>query len=233
MLGMTAGATKVYLSPDAFRREKLAGAVSRTCLLYAISIPVTLLLLCLLPLSLYKSVMSFFSLLITTIACSFPFCFAGIVIPAVLIKQDELPIARLYAADLIGASLGCLFVLGCLQFIDAPSLILMCSSTGALAGFFFPSRQKTTWLRGAAITLFPLFLVESFLNLSSTRAIRPVMVKGQKFEPAGSYHTSKWNTFFRIAVYDKKVVKPQYWGASPLALRNRIPQYSIRPGSFW
>src|SRR5215468_10960015 len=124
MLGMTAGAVTVYLKPLWFTKEKVSRNVATACLGYAVATPVSLVLLCLTPLVLSRSVMSFLSLLVTTIVCSLPFYFAGIAITAALTKFGR-NVAKLYASDLVGASLGCLLVLGGLEALGAPSLILL------------------------------------------------------------------------------------------------------------
>ena len=95
-----------------------------------------LIMLCLLPLGFHKTVMSLFTILIATFLCSLPFYFFGIITTTALTKSS-LPIGKLYAFDLIGASLGCLFALIGLENLDAPSLLLLCASFGTLAGLCF------------------------------------------------------------------------------------------------
>src|SRR5437867_3676599 len=121
MLGMTAGAVTVYLKPEWFTQDKLRRNTARTCLMYSVSVPVTLLFICLVPLSLTFSFEKTLAFVFITAVSSLPFYFSGIVLSVVLGKYN-LPIGRLYASDLIGASLGCLFVLGGLEIFDAPSL---------------------------------------------------------------------------------------------------------------
>ena len=77
-----------------------------------------------------------------TAGCALPFYYAGIAITLVLTKC-RLPVARVYASDLCGASLGCFLVLGGLAWLDAPSLILLCGAIGAMAGFLFLCSRDT------------------------------------------------------------------------------------------
>lgn len=224
MLGMTAGATKVYLSPRTFRADNLPTALSNHSIYFSLSIPVSLILLCLIPLEFYMSVMSLFALLITTIICALPFYFFGVVVSAVLTKHD-LPMGKLYASDLIGSSLGCLFVLGGLEVLDAPSLILLCASLGALAGIFFRGRQRTRSQSVFNIGLLIVLVLAGITNSLSAKGIRPVVVKGSRIEPAITYQLEKWNSFSRIAVYNENKSIPQYWGPSLIAPKDPIPQY--------
>ncbi len=57
MLGSTAGATRVYLRPGEFARGNLEKVLSAYCVYLALSIPVTLVMLCLIPLALNESIM--------------------------------------------------------------------------------------------------------------------------------------------------------------------------------
>jgi len=94
MLGMTAGATTVYLKPDWFAKSRLNDSIARACLGYSLAIPVVLITLCLTPLILKRSVMSLFALISATFTCTLPFYFSGIAITAVLTKQ-KLPIGKI------------------------------------------------------------------------------------------------------------------------------------------
>src|SRR3990172_10426326 len=107
MLGMTAGATTVYLKPKWFNKDNLNASLAKSCLAYSVSVPVSLILLCLINVNTGFSNMKFFALLVITFCCALPFYFSGIAVTAVLTKH-ELPIGKLYASDLLGASLGCL-----------------------------------------------------------------------------------------------------------------------------
>ena len=226
MLGMTAGATKVYLSPRTFRTENLLNALSNYSYYFSLSIPVTLIFICLIPLEFYLSVMSLFALLITTVICALPYYFFGVIVSAVLTKQD-LPMGKLYASDLIGSSIGCLFVLGGLSVFDAPSLILLCSALGAFAGLLFSWKNPSRWRRVTGLSMFVFFVVAGYVNSLSTSGIRPVVVKGDRIEPAINYQLERWNSFSRIAVYNEKLIIPQYWGPSRIAPENLIPQHYI------
>ena len=226
MLGMTAGATTVYLRPKAFSPQSLPAAVSISCICFALSIPATLVLLCLVPLGMHPSIMSLFALLVTTIACSLPFYFAGIVVSAVLTKQP-LPIGKLYASDLIGASLGCLFVLGGLEVLDAPSLILLCSCIGAMAAASFAWKERSGWHHRVGLWLSLVFLLAGLANSLTPAGIRPLVMKGRRIEPATSYVMEKWNSFSRIAVYGQSSGPPHYWGPSPRAPQKLVDQFSM------
>jgi hypothetical protein len=225
MLGMTAGATTVYLKPGWFAKERLNDSIAKACLAYSFVLPFALIMLCLTPLVLKKSIMSLFALLVGTFACTLPFYFSGIAITAVLTKQ-QFPIGKLYASDLIGASLGCLFVLGGLEILDAPSLIMLCGAVGILAVFCFARHNSSFNIRRIAKRYFGIIIFLAIINSLTPYGIRPFLVKGHVL-PSRSILLEKWNSFSRVIVYKKSKSKPQYWGASPLAPEEKIFQHGM------
>lgn len=226
MLGMTAGATWVYVHPDAFNPQRFRKAIVSGCHGMAFSIPLALIVLCLVPVAVHASVISMASMLITTLACALPFFYAGTIISAVLTKQ-ELPMGRLYASDLLGASLGCLFVLGGMEVLDAPSLILMCAAVAALGALSFAWHGSDREQRRVSVTAFICLALVACLNSATPRGVRPVVVKGRQIETPGSYLVERWNSFSRVAVSPPTTGAPFYWGPSPMAPSAPILQYKM------
>lgn len=229
MLGMTAGAVRVYLRPRDFDPDALPASVRRACVRYALSVPPAVVLLCLVPMGIQPTLMSFFAFAVSTAAAALPFYFAGTVVSAVLTRH-ALPVGRMYGSDLLGASLGCLFVLGGLELLDAPSLLLVCAALGAAAAACFreAGEGRARGVRGAEaarrdknppreLWLAGLLLAAGLLNSLSPAGLRPLVVKGRKIEPATTYLFERWNSFSRIAVYPRTERSPHYWGPSPKA----------------
>ena len=225
MLGMTAGATVVFLNPKRFTPQRLHQDLAAACLRFTLVVPVALVLLCLVPLTMTVSLMTVCAMLLVTVACAVPFYYAGVAITLLLTKYP-LPIGRLYAADLAGASFGCLFVLAGLDVFDAPSLILLCGAVGALAGLVFAWRRTRPRLAGAAGAALLVMTAAGLLNARSPYLIRPLMVKGY-LRPAHGYACERWNSFSRVTVEPKTTGPPQYWGASPKAPTDPVEQYNM------
>lgn len=213
MLGMTAGATTVYLKKNWIERRSLNDVVAMACLGYAIVLPIVLVLICLIPVKIERTIMPALSLLVITALCTAPFYFSGLALSIVLTKFD-LPIGRLYAVDLIGAALGCLFVLGGLELLSAPSLILLCALIGAVAAFIFAIRSKTFEYRRtlAATSLILVLLV--VLNTTTSFGIYPFATKGNVVS-SELLLLEKWNSHSRVMVYKQSETNPLYWGPSP------------------
>jgi len=216
MLGMTAGSTLVHLRPYWFTPAQLHENLAKTCLGYAVSVPISLVVLCIVPLYMVRSVMSLVALVLVTTACAVPFVFSGMVLSVVL-TQYPLPIGRLYFSDLLGASLGCLLVLGGLEVLDAPSLILLCGALGILAALSFGWREASwkPWRR-RSVWAFGVWLALVVVNAATPYGITPIAIKGRLIDPA-TYELQKWNSFSWVTVSKPGKGPPQLWGASPLA----------------
>lgn len=214
MLGMTIGSTLVYLRPQWFTPETLHTNLAKACLGYAFSVPFSLIMLCVVPLYMTKSVMGLVTQIIVTISCAIPFTFSGIVLSVVL-TQYPLPIGRLYFSDLLGASLGCLLVLGGLEVLDAPSLILLCGALGILAALSFAWKEPTWRWQRRSVQALVIMLVVVVLNAATPYGIAPYIVKGQVIDPARN-ELQKWNSFSWVTVSRFEIGFPQLWGPSPL-----------------
>jgi hypothetical protein len=221
MLGMTAGATTVYLKPNWFTSDRLNANLAKACLRYSVSVPVSLILLCLIEFNAGVFIMKFLGLLIITSACALPFYFSGIAVTAVLTKSS-LPIGKLYASDLLGASLGCLFVLAGLEYFDAPSLIILCGAIAIPGVLFFAYKNSEFQLRKLSVFILILLLFGASINFFNVRGIRPVFVKGIVEDPYDIIF-DKWNSFSRIVVHKEALQNPN-WKSSPVT-----PADSLRP----
>ena len=129
-------------------------------------------------------------------------------------------LARLYASDLTGASAGCLIVLGGLEMVDAPSLMLWCSGIGVLAGACFARVAQSRAVR-RYIAFALLFFVLGIANAQTPYGIRPMFVK-EKFQRLHDQILERWNSFSRVVVYRQQYLSPQFWGGSPVAEGEKI-----------
>jgi hypothetical protein len=222
MLGMTVAATRIFLNPKRFSAERLEANLGRACLGFALAVPVSLVLLCLIPVELVASIMSLFGLICVTAACTLPFYFAGIAITLVLTKSS-LPVGFVYASDLVGAAMGCLLVLFGLEFLDAPSLILLCGGIGAVAGAVYLWNADRQGLRAMNIVAAVVLVAMTAVNAQSSRFIRPLVVKG-KIQLPTEYDMERWNSFSRIVVFPEAVRGPSLWGRSPRTPAVATPQ---------
>jgi hypothetical protein len=213
MLGMTAGAVTVHLKPRWFRQESLDANIALACVGFALATPVSLIVLCVLPLNVPASATDVLMLALATACCCLPFYFSGVAIAAVLTKYP-LPIGRLYASDLAGAALGCVAVLAGVELLDVPSLILLFSAVGAAAAYSFVWRQGAFAHRGAVRGVVVLLVVVAGVNTMAPRRISPLFVKGEITDVEDQLY-EEWNSFSRVVVHQGGWSIPQIWAASP------------------
>jgi len=223
MLGMTAGATTVYLKKERIERRSLNDNVALACYGYALVLPVVLLLLCLIPINMEFSLMPALSLLLITALCTLPFYFSGIALSLVLTKTD-LPIGKLYAIDLVGAALGCLFVLGGLEIFSAPSIVLLCAVIGGFAAFVFAYGSPTFFGRRSLAAVCVVLVTIVVLNTTTTIGLYQMTTKG-KIVSVDSMLYERWNSFSRVVVFHGAVGTPLYWGPSPTLPAEETFQY--------
>jgi hypothetical protein len=227
MLGMTAGAVRVYLRPDKFAASRWRHEAASASLGFAWITPVVLILLCLIPARGTLSTMGVLSLVVTTAACTAPFYFFGVAITLAL-TRSSLPIGRIYGADLLGAALGCLAVLAGLETTSAPSVMLFCAAIGALAALGFGARRSLAF-RGLVVLVAVVTVLVGATNRYGRYGIYPVIRKGFVEVPAeviegvtGAAQASwfvvekeKWNALSRVSVSPERLEGPALWGPSP------------------
>ena len=218
MLGMTAGAVTVYLRQNWFSPDRLDDSIAKACLGFSLVVPFSLMVLSLTTMEVRGSIMGLYAVLVAAIVSMLPFYFSGIAITAVLTRY-RLAIGRLYAADLAGASLGCLFVLGGLELLDAPSLILVGGSIGVLATFAFGWKRSSRGLLGLAGCTLAVLVFLVALGAATPYGIRPAVVKG-KVQDFTDVLMEEWNSYSRVVVKEVTEGKPAYWGASGTAPRD-------------
>lgn len=150
---------------------------------------------------------------------------AGLALAVSRLHRD---IGRVYAADLIGAAGGCLLLIPALNAFGGPGTMLMAAGLGALASLLFASaggraRQPIAWLPFAvAMALLGLQTADPWLDVRETKGHETDRVL-----------FSKWNSFSRIAVYDRPHadwgLSDTYTGAKPDSLYMDIDSSASTP----
>jgi hypothetical protein len=158
-----------------------------------------------------------------------PFFFAGLTLGTAFSAMAK-RISTLYFADLIGAGLGCLVVVGVLWILPGQGVVLFAAGLAALAAFFFSRQQRidagwrgaesrsnasrTTFLASAgAILLFALSpIADRFLPLY----IPPSKPLYQAYtDPTINLVYTGFTPFARVDVMYKEGASLGAWGLSP------------------
>jgi hypothetical protein len=222
MLGMTVGAVWVYLKREYFQRVSLPITLSNFALLTAVAMPASLVVQFSLitsgPVPLTTDLS--WSLLLATMAV--PYVLSGVVVSLAL-TRSPFPAGQVYGVDLVGAAMGCGAVIGLLNVLDGPTVVIVGGAISAIsavafgysAGAEYRQRLKSIkWYRQPAKVVIVL-LGLAFVNSNSGALLRPTLVKG-KIENADSRPVyEKWNTYSRIRAYQPVLGRPLMWGPSP------------------
>ena len=105
LFGLTAGAVRVYLRPERYAPAVLGAQLARDALWLAVAIPVSYVLLLVVPLRVEPVATTVVLFVLFAATISLPFIAAGAIVAASLTRSG-LPVGRIYAVDLAGAALG-------------------------------------------------------------------------------------------------------------------------------
>jgi hypothetical protein len=208
MLGMTAGAVLVFVAPGAFPADRIRQRLAQSAVAFAAITPLCVGYTLAIPLAPVTDLMTFLALLGTAGVLSLPFVLSGITLTLALTRAG-LPPSTAYAADLIGAALGCMAMIPVLDAIDAPSAALLASTVAGLSALAFARAAGRRGI-GATIVVITLALC-TWLNASARPSpLRPTWVKGGR-EFIEGFEYLDWNTYSRVTVNKSVFQGPTFW----------------------
>ena len=170
-----------------------------------------------------------FTVLLTCAVVAIPFILVGVVVCLALTRFPD-RVNRLYAADLIGAGLGCVALAWLLSKMDGPSVLMVVAAVAALGALVFALdshvRLQQVVAGALVIGLGGFAIVNSQLAKDQEAPLKIVWTKEAR---DGTHDYEKWNAFSRVVVDgDGKPAVPFGWGmSSTLPAGQEIPQYSI------
>src|SRR5579864_2619042 len=200
MFGMTVGALRVYQNPDKYVVQTSRREMAASSFWFAVTAIVSEVLHLLVPFASQPA------LALLWIACSYclfalPFYFSGVCVCLALTKFPR-NVGMLYAADLLGAGMGCVAIVIVLKFVDAPTAIVAVGFLGGVSSLIFAidarafRRSQLAFLLVAGLACLVSVSVVRQRHQSSP-LLRITWAKGRA-EPIPLYE--KWNSFSRIAV---------------------------------
>lgn len=216
LFGMTLGALIVYLRPDRFPASDVRRQLWLYSLLFSVSIAVSFITQLAIPFVPRWNFVGVWSVALTCLVISVPFIFSGIVVCLALTRFPA-QVNRLYAADLVGAALGCILLVLLMSRMDGPSAVI---AIGALAGFAaLAFAWDGEYTSGMWWALAAIFVLGGFALLNARLAERRdpfLYIIWAREGREQKYPYEKWNAFSRITVTgDPDAGQPPYgWGMS-------------------
>jgi hypothetical protein len=133
----------------------------------------------------------------------------------------------LYAADLIGAAGGCLALIPLLNWVGAPGVVMTAAGLSAIAAISFAPAARRWNFAGV---VFALLAMAALVETSGVSAFDVAETKGHVGDRV---LFSKWNSFSRVAVYDRPhgdwSVSPKFAGARAASLFMDIDSAASTP----
>jgi len=222
LFGMSVGAIVIFLFPKFFTRERAPEHLAYSSLLFAITIILSFIghshirFLPPSPTPPPDDHGDILRHLATYLIISVPFVFSGMAVCLALTKFPR-HVSKLYAADLAGAALGCLLIIGLLEFIgDGPAVVFVTAALtalGALAFSFSAGRrvQQIVLVGATVLTLGAIWI--SARAMTGNPIVRLAWVKGEREEKA---LFERWNSYSRVRITGRPELKgaAQGWGIS-------------------
>lgn len=232
LFGMTVGAVTVYVLPRAFTPARAPWLMALFAALFATTTAGAFVIYLQLP-----PMSERLSLSVAYCLISIPFIMSGICICLALTKSPS-GVSRLYAADLAGAALGCLLLIGLLNLVDGPTAVLAVSSLAALGAVLFAWAARAGESRMPSWVLRSCFFVLAALTVATVAGmvaeangkplLRLTYVKGA-LEPEPLYE--KWNSFSRVTIFGnpEETSEPFLWTlGSEFQPRQNLHQLEIK-----
>ncbi len=212
LFGLSASGVYVYVLRRVFERRSTASLLTTHSLLFAGVTVLSLAALVRIRVGLNYSHENLVKMIAIYTLAALPFFSGGAVI-SLAITRLSARVNVVYAADLIGAAAGCLLLLPLLNRFGAPGVVLLAAVLGGAAALLFsPARTlaRTALVAAAAVG------IPGLLQLSGSA---PFDVSNTKGHDADTVLFAKWNSFSRVAVYDRShgdwSLSSKYQGAKP------------------
>ena len=213
LFGLSASSVAVYVLRAPLARWETRHLLAVLALLHAVATVVALFALVRLRVGLNYSPANVALMLAIYALAALPF-FTGGAVVALAFARLARQINTLYAADLLGAAAGCVALIPLLNSLGAPGGVLTAATLSALGAIAFAASGRRVRMTTAAVLVVAIPLAA---QLSGSRPFDVTSTKGHEHD---TVLFSKWNSFSRVAVYDRAHGD---WSLSPT--------YSGRPGA--
>jgi hypothetical protein len=212
LFGLSASGVYAYVARSALNRHSTATVLTTHSLLFAASTVLALAALVRIRVGLNYSHENLVKMIAIYTLAALPFFTGGAVISLAITRLRH-RVNVVYGADLIGAAAGCLLLLPLLNRFGAPGVVLLAAVFGGVAALLFSPPHAV-----ARTTVFAALAVGIPGGLQ-LRGSAPFDVSNTKGHEGDTVLFSKWNSFSRVAVYDRShgdwSLSSKYTGSLP------------------
>ena len=196
LFGLSASGVYVYVARHALNRRSTESLLAIHALVFAGAAVLSLAALVRIRVGLNYSPANLAKMIAIYSLAALPFFTGGAVISLAISRLSK-RVNVVYGADLIGAAVGCLLLLPLMNRFGAPGVVLLAALLGSIAALLFaPAKAMGQTALAAAIAVG----VPGGAQLLGTAPFDVSNTKGHDFDKV---LFSKWNSFSRIAVYDR------------------------------
>ncbi len=198
MMGFGCSGVIVFLFPRFFSEENCNNQLTIFSSLFSVTICLAIVVyLQIRPPELSKeSFSSFMTLLKIFFFIFLPYFFSGLTVTLAL-KHYAKNVATLYCYDLVGAGLGCIFVIGMLFLVDGISLVLLTSFLAALSSVIFARAYSSKRLKTLSMALAITTCLAFVCNAYGYRFLKIKYVPGNQED---NIIFEEWNPLNRVTV---------------------------------
>ncbi len=197
MLGLTIGAQHVYLHAERFSVGRLEEEWAKAALRFSLSSVLLVMWFMYSPL-LFSPNIAFMVVISSLILFAVPFVYSGICVTLTL-TRSPFSIGRLYAADLVGAAMGCFGIVAILFLLDPISIFFGLAALIAFSAYVMAPPGTATALQAKILVVVwcVACLLQSSFYLGDHDHLRLMWAKGHRQE---NIIFERWNAFSRIRV---------------------------------
>jgi hypothetical protein len=224
MLGMAAGAIRVYVGGPQFAGQAALRRLPGAALAFAAAMAASHVVSLCIPLTVHSiaSPIGFASFTTIIAALTVPFYYSGITVTIALTRAPA-SIGRLYACDLAGAAFGCLAVVPLLDsgWFNLSSLVLLGAAVAAVGAHCFsvafaPERRKI------ALPAAALLAAAAFANGARMHGLEIAYPKNRQYWMAEHIDRTYWNSHSYVVVQRPGRWEPFLWGAGAKQVHSRV-----------
>lgn len=199
LFGTTVGALIVHLRPDSFTEDKVLRQMWRYSLGFGASVALAFLTQLTIPFVPRMTAAGVMSIVLTCVVISVPFICSGVVVALALTRFQR--VNRLYAADLVGAGLGCVALVVVFRWIDGPSLVIAIAAAACFGALLLAVAAGINMAKFASTAVLVVLVATTVFNVYKHDQGNPFIRVLWAKEEQDTLHTmDRWNAFSRITV---------------------------------